>query len=515
MIFSSYIFVLAFLPVAVLGYWLIHRWRGLETAMVWLTLCSLFYYGWWNPIYLILICSLMLINYGIGLLIYQRRFAPKLLMIAGVTFNLSVLGYFKYMDFFIVSVNGIADTNFNLMHIVLPLGISFFTFQKIAFLVDSYHRKIDHYSFLHYCLFVTFFPQLIAGPIVHYRELMPEFLRIRQNGLTARHLAVGLSIFAIGLFKKAVIADNVSAPVGPVFNAVAQGVQISFFEAWGGLLAYTAQLYFDFSGYSDMAIGLALLFGVRLPLNFFSPYKSRNILDFWQRWHITLSRFLREYLYFALGGNRKGQFARYRNLFLTMLIGGLWHGAAWNFVFWGALHGAFLVVCHGWNALVGGYKNCPRFGVFMKPVAYVVTFLCVAVSMTFFRADSMAAAWLLIKGLCGMHGMFIDPAELTFHHWLTQFGLPVEFSPYAIRFVDKDVLHHLIIVYFIIWFMPNNAQIFAAEHPAISEGELVRENPARRIVWQANWRWAVCIALMLLVSLLNLNNVSEFLYFRF
>jgi alginate O-acetyltransferase complex protein AlgI len=514
MIFSSYIFVLAFLPVAVCVYWLVQRWRGLEASMVWLTLCSLFYYGWWNPVYLLLIGVLMLVNYGIGLMIFQRRFAPKALMIGGVTFNLLVLGYFKYMDFFIDTTNDIAGTDFNLHHIVLPLGISFFTFQKIAFLVDSYHRKIEHYSFLHYCLFVTFFPQLIAGPIVHYRELMPEFMRIRQNGLTARHLAVGVSIFAIGLFKKSVIADNVSAPVGPVFAAIAKGVPITFFEAWGGLLAYTAQLYFDFSGYSDMAIGLAMLFGVRLPLNFFSPYKSRNILEFWQRWHITLSSFLREYLYFALGGNRKGQFARYRNLFLTMLIGGLWHGAAWNFVFWGALHGSFLVLCHGWNHLVGGYKKCPRFGAFMKPLAYALTFLCIAVSMTFFRADNMPSAMLMIKGLCGLHGMVIDPGEITFHHWLTQFGLPVEFSPYAIRYVDKAVLNNLLVVYLIIWFMPNVAQLFAAEHPSISQGELVRANPAR-LAWRCNKYWVMFTAVMLLVSLLNLNNVSEFLYFRF
>ncbi len=482
--------------------------------MAWLTGCSLFYYGWWNPIYLLLIGTLMLVNYGLGLAIYQRRFAPRLLMIAGVTFNLAVLGYFKYMDFFISTINGVADTNYHLLHIILPLGISFFTFQKIAFLVDSYHRKIEQYSFLHYCLFVTFFPQLIAGPIVHYRELMPEFLRIRLNGLTFRHLAVGLSIFAIGLFKKSVIADNVSAPVGPVFNAAAQGVQVSFFEAWGGLLAYTAQLYFDFSGYSDMAIGLALLFGVRLPLNFFSPYKSRNIIEFWQRWHITLSSFLRDYLYFTLGGNRHGKFNRYRNLFLTMLIGGLWHGAAWTFVVWGALHGAYLVVCHGWNALVDGYKRCPRFGLFMKPFAYVITFLCIAVSMVLFRADSLSAVWLIFKGLCGVHGIFIDPEEHSFYAWLTALGLPVEYSPYAIRFVDKDVLHHLLLVYGIIWLMPNVAQIFAAQHPSITGGDMARAHPTR-IQWQANLRWSILVACLLLVSLMSLNNVSEFLYFRF
>jgi D-alanyl-lipoteichoic acid acyltransferase DltB (MBOAT superfamily) len=401
-----------------------------------------------------------------------------------------------------------------LLHIILPLGISFFTFQKIAFLVDSYHRKIEHYSFLHYCLFVTFFPQLIAGPIVHYRELMPEFLRIRLNGLTFRHLAVGLSIFAIGLFKKSVIADNVSAPVAPVFNAAAHGVQVTFFEAWGGLLAYTAQLYFDFSGYSDMAIGLALLFGVRLPLNFFSPYKSRNIIEFWRRWHITLSSFLRDYLYITLGGNRHGKVKRYRNLFLTMLIGGLWHGAAWTFVVWGALHGVYLIICHGWNALVDGYKRCPRFSVLMKPVAYVLTFFSFVVAWVFFRADSLPAAWLIIKGLCGLHGIYLYPEEHSFYAGLTALGLPVQYSPYAIRFVDKDVLNHLLLVYGIIWLLPNVAQIFAAQHPVITGGDMMRANPVR-MQWHSSWRWGVFIAGLLLFSLMSLNNVSEFLYFRF
>ncbi len=482
--------------------------------MTWLTGCSLFYYGWWNPIYLLLIGALMLVNYGLGLWIHQRRFAPRALMIGGVIFNLSVLGYFKYMDFFISTINGVADTNYNLLHIILPLGISFFTFQKIAFLVDSYHRKIEHYSFLHYCLFVTFFPQLIAGPIVHYRELMPEFLRVRQNGLTARHLAVGLSIFALGLFKKAVIADNVSASVGPVFNAATQGVPVTFFEAWGGTLAYTAQLYFDFSGYSDMAIGLALLFGVRLPLNFFSPYKSRNFIEFWQRWHITLSSFLRDYLYFTLGGNRHGKFNRYRNLFLTMLIGGLWHGAAWTFVFWGGLHGVYLMICHGWNALVGGYKNSPRFGRLMTPFAYLITFACLVFSMVFFRADTLTSAWLIIKGMFGLHGVYIYPEEHSFYYWLTKLGLPVQYSPYAIRFVDKDVLHHLLLVYGIIWLMPNVAQIFAAQHPVITGGDIVRAYPSR-IQWSACLRWSILVAGLFTAALMSMNHVSEFLYFRF
>ena len=215
------------------------------------------------------------------------------------------------MDFFIGTVNGLTGSQFNLLHIILPLGISFFTFQKIAFLVDSYYKKIDNYSLLHYSAFVTFFPGLIAGPIVHYRELVPEFMRLER--FSWQQMGMGIAIFAIGLFKKVVIADNISAPVGPIFNAAAQGVEVSFFEAWGGLLAYTAQLYFDFSGYSDMAIGLALMFGVRLPLNFFSPFKSRNIKEFWRRWHITLSRFLQEYVYIALGGSRHGNFKRYRN----------------------------------------------------------------------------------------------------------------------------------------------------------------------------------------------------------
>ena len=264
-----------------------------------------------------------------------------------------------------------------------------------------------------------------------------------------------------------------------------------------------------------MAIGLALLFGVRLPLNFFSPYKSRNIVEFWRRWHITLSRFLRDYVYISLGGNRKGGFARYRNLFTTMLVGGLWHGAAWTYVFWGALHGAFLVICHGWTALVGHeYRKRPLLRPVMAVVSPVLTFLSVTVALAFFRADSFHSALLMVKALCGLQGIYLDPEELTFHHWLTAFGLPVQFSPYAIRYVDKDVLHHVLIAYAIIWFLPNTAQLFAARHPAIDEPGMMAAEPSR-LQWKPGPGWALFVAVLLLVSLLNMNNVSEFLYFRF
>jgi len=261
---------------------------------------------------------------------------------------------------------------------VLPLGISFFTFQKIALLADAYEGKIQSLNFLDYALFVLFFPQLIAGPIVHHSEAMSQFQT--RGPVQASVIAMGLTIFAIGLANKVLLADSLAVYATPQFDAAAAGAPLSFLAAWSGALAYTLQLYFDFSGYTDMAIGAALLFGVRLPLNFNSPYKARNIIDFWRRWHMTLSRFLRDYLYIPLGGNRHGKLSRYLNLFITMLFGGLWHGAGWTFIFWGALHGFYLAINHGWEALLARFgAGDVNPGGARRLGAQVVTFLAVVV----------------------------------------------------------------------------------------------------------------------------------------
>ncbi len=343
MLFNSAVFIFAFLPFVVLFYYFLNRKFTAEISFAFLVLASLFFYGWWNPVYLLLLSASIIGNFYIGKLIYRRK--KKILLVFGIVLNLASIAYYKYAGFLVFNFAYLTGSNITIDKIVLPLAISFFTFQQIAYLVDVWKAKAKEYNFIHYCLFVTFFPQLIAGPIVHHSEMLPQFeknelKRIQDN------LAIGISIFAIGLFKKTVIADNLAVYANPIFQQADSGVGVDFFSAWLGTLAYSLQLYFDFSGYSDMAIGLARMFGIILPLNFYSPYKAFSIVEFWRRWHITLSRFLRDYVYIPMGGNQHGRTKKYIFLMSTMLLGGLWHGAGWNFVIWGGLHGLYLIVNH-------------------------------------------------------------------------------------------------------------------------------------------------------------------------
>ena len=333
MLFNSFEFIFAFLPVVVLLVWAFGRFASFQAVVAVLVAASLFFYGWWNPVYLLIIVLSMVINYQLGKRLSKRKEKP--LLYVGVLLNLFSLGYFKYTDFVLDNVNLLLESPIPLPNVVLPLAISFFTFQQVAYLVDSFRGETVEKHPLDYALFVTFFPQLIAGPIVHHKEMLPQFAKGHAS-ITAKNMGIGLSIFAMGLFKKAVIADGIAGYANIAFVTVDTGGTLDFFAAWAGALAYTFQLYFDFSGYSDMAIGLARMFGIVLPLNFYSPYKAVNISEFWRRWHMTLSRFLRDYLYIALGGNRNGNLNRYRNLFLTMVLGGIWHGAGWNFLIWGS-----------------------------------------------------------------------------------------------------------------------------------------------------------------------------------
>lgn len=357
MLFNSYSFLLFFLPVVLAGFYAIGIWHHARSAQLWLIGASFFFYGWWDYHFLVLLIFSILFNFGVG-----RRLALSVLpapgdtgrywlLVSGISVNLALIGYYKYAGFLSDAIAMMSGADFHLTGIVLPLAISFFTFQQIAFLVDAYRHEAEEFDFQNYVLFVTFFPQLIAGPIVHHKEMMPQFSRLKIGQDFWESFAVGLSVFIIGLFKKAVLADGFAIYATPVFDLSLTGQKIDFLTAWAGALAYTFQLYFDFSGYSDMAIGLGLMFGIRLPLNFFSPYKALNIIEFWRRWHMTLSRFLRDYLYFPLGGNRKGKARRYINLMLTMVLGGLWHGAGWTFVLWGSLHGSYLIINHGWHAI--------------------------------------------------------------------------------------------------------------------------------------------------------------------
>ncbi len=396
MLFNSLTFIFAFLPISLLGYFGLNRYRLALAAKAWLVLCSLFFYSWWNPAYLPLILGSMLVNYAMGTALTQAtgrrpKVSPRVLLTLGVVFNLGLLGYFKYANFFVENLNHLG-WQLDSPDVLLPLAISFFTFQQIAYLVDSYRQETHEYDFLNYALFVTFFPQLIAGPIVHHKEMMPQFASAYQRVARYRHIALGLFVFSIGLFKKVVIADTFAQWATPGFES---SVPLPLLEAWITSLSYTFQLYFDFSGYTDMAIGAALLFNIQLPINFNSPYKALSIQDFWRRWHITLSRFLRDYLYIPLGGNRFGTWRTYSNLFITFLLGGLWHGASWMFVIWGALHGGALVVHRLWQRWGGALPTV---------LAWVVTFQFINLTWVFFRAEDMQAALNVLSGMVGLNG---------------------------------------------------------------------------------------------------------------
>ena len=518
MLFNSYGFIFLYLPLVVLGFFLLARVSPVFAAG-WLALSSLFFYGYWNPAYVGLLLGSVICNYAFGLWIAKagvRHDVPgkKRLLIVAITANLLLLGYYKYANFFLGGINSAAGTHLSLGNIILPLGISFFTFTQIAFLVDTWQGKVKEYNFIHYTLFVTYFPHLIAGPVLHHKEMMPQFAHASTYRFNYENMAVGLTIFFIGLFKKVIIADGVAEYVGPVFNAPAAGIHLTFIEALGGALCYTLQLYFDFSGYSDMAIGLSRLFGVVLPLNFHSPYKSVNIIEFWRRWHMTLSRFLRDYLYIPLGGNRKGRLRRYLNLMATMLLGGLWHGAGWTFVIWGGLHGLYLVINHGWHAVrrkLGQHPDRPL----SKPIhiaSALLTFLAVTAAWVFFRADSFEHALAIVHAMLGGNGFVMPDAWLpkwgAFGQWLAAHGAAFGASN---GLIGGGAINWIWILLLIVWLAPNTQQIMQGFRPALGTPAM----PATRLAWQPTIKAAALIWLLGFIAVINLNKQSAFLYFQF
>jgi len=480
---------------------------------------SLFFYGWWNPAYLTLIIASIFFNYGIGLTLggHNGTTPSKWLLGFGVAANLCLIGYYKYANFFLDNMNGLLGSEYHLERIILPLGISFFTFQQIAYLMDAYRGETKDHSFLHYCLFVTFFPQLIAGPIVHHKEMLPQFAQALIYKFNHENLSVGLTIFTFGLFKKVIIADTLATYASPVFAAADHGVTLTFFEAWCGALAYTFQLYFDFSGYSDMAIGLGRMVGIRLPLNFNSPYKAVNIIDFWQRWHITLSRFLRDYLYIPLGGNRKGKLRQYVNLVATMLLGGLWHGAGWTFVAWGALHGVFLATNHAWQyarRTLIGYEIAK--GTWLgKLSAQLLTFLAVVMSWVVFRSESFETATSIWQSMSGFHGIALPQLMkniiIGYDIWIPSQWIMFDgmfqnnTAPWAYRGIVS-----LLIAGLIAWCMPNVTQILSKTNPVIHH-----QPQPTIVVWSNSTSWAAGVGIILGLSILGLGSATEFLYFQF
>lgn len=520
MLFNSFEFLLFFLPVTLALFFFSARHLGNEVALGVLVFCSLFFYSWWNPAYLALLLFSMVFNFHVGKHLGRRSHTGLLSL--GIAVNLGLIAYYKYAGFIVLNVNALLSTDWSLGNIVLPLAISFFTFQQIAYLVDSHRGITREYKFLHYALFVSFFPQLIAGPIVHHRDMLPQFMKSTRFDLEANHIAVGLSIFAIGLFKKTVIADGVAGYANPVFQAADSGNTVDFFTAWGGSLAYSFQLYFDFSGYSDMAIGLARLFGIVLPLNFYSPYKAANISEFWRRWHITLSNFLRDYIYIAMGGNRLGRTRRYANLMTTMLLGGLWHGAGWNFVIWGGLHGIYLVFHQMWRALLTRMHLQPS-GRIYSTFAWLITMLCVVVGWVFFRATTLDGALGLLQSMVGLHG-FVIPQGV-----LARAGEAGAF----LQFLGIEAVHGGGQVFLLTWLwntvllavvlvMPNIQDMFNWTSCSLRNQSFDTTDSvwplvkwARKLQWRANTGWATAAAFCLALGLLTLFQVSEFLYFQF
>ncbi|OQW76919.1 MAG: membrane-bound O-acyltransferase family protein [Proteobacteria bacterium ST_bin11] len=408
MLFNSYVFIFAFFPIVFFGFFRIGKYSH-ELASLWLAAASLFFYGWWDVRFVGLLLMSIAFNYCAGYLIgngLQIVNRSKWLLIGAIVINLLLLGHFKYSNFLIENLNHLIGAEVPVREVFLPLGISFFTFTQIAFLVDTYQGKVKEYNFIHYLLFVTYFPHLIAGPVLHHKEMMPQFARRTTCQVNWENVSVGLAIFALGLFKKVAIADSMAEFSSPIFDAVQAGRQPMFVESWVGALSYTLQLYFDFSAYSDMAVGLSLMFNVRLPMNFNSPYKATSIIEFWRRWHMTLSRFLRDYLYIPLGGGRNTKVRRYFNLMITMVLGGLWHGAGWTFIVWGGMHGLYLMINHGWRN-IAQVMGISFTGKFSNLISGILTFLAVVIGWVFFRAESLIAALDLLSGMAGLNGVSV------------------------------------------------------------------------------------------------------------
>lgn len=388
MLFNSPEFIYLFLPVTLIVYFILNKYTRSQYAKIWLLFSSLFFYSYWNPIYLLVILASMLVNFKVGKAL-NKTFTPgkrRFILYAGVIFNLSLLIFFKYTDFIIANYNLISADSLPLLNIVLPLGISFFTFQQIAYVVDSYKGLTGEYNFFNFGLFVTFFPQLIAGPIVHHSEMMPQFYSDKNNLVNYHNLSKGIYVFFMGLAKKVILADSFAVYANQGYSNT---TSLSFLDGWITSLAYSFQLYFDFSGYSDMAIGIAFMFNIKLPYNFNSPYKASDIQDFWRRWHITLSRFLRDYIYIPLGGSRVNEGRILLNLMITFLLGGIWHGAGWTFLFWGFLHGFALVTHRIWSK---HFKLPHWLGIF-------ITFNFANIAWIFFRAKTWTDAINMLKAM--------------------------------------------------------------------------------------------------------------------
>lgn len=512
MLFNSYEFIFIYLPIVFFGFFFIAKY-SVHIAAFWLGVTSLFFYGYWNPKFVSLLLVSILFNYGAGYLIsyVKHEKNKKLALIFSVTANLTLLGIFKYANFFIDSINTLG-AQWHSLDIILPLGISFFTFTQIAYLVDVYRGVAQEYNLIHYILFVTWFPHLIAGPVLHHKQMIPQFTCPTIYKPNSGSIAIGLTLFSLGLFKKVVLADQFALFADPLFAQAAQGLHPTFIEAWFAALSYTLQLYFDFSGYSDMAIGLSRMFNIKLPINFDSPYKAANIIDFWRRWHMTLSKFLRDYLYIPLGGSRKGGVKRHFNILVTMLLGGLWHGSGWNFVLWGGLHGLYLIINHSWRKLTGATGKARNW--LTNAASIFLTFAVVVFAWVPFRATSIKATINFWDGMIGLNGISL-PASFAgiFGDHFTNF---IVFSGINIgdNISMRSSVIWLMLGMFIIWIMPNTQQFLRNFSPVLD-----LEIRKSRLAWRpTNTQTIVAglgIGTLFVVTCMCFNKFSTFIYFQF
>jgi alginate O-acetyltransferase complex protein AlgI len=518
MLFNSYQFIIFFFPLVLATFFIVARY-SYQLAAAWLGLASLWFYASWHYQDLYLLLLSIVGNYAAGY--WLAKLASnhrKILLWVSISINLIILAYFKYSNFLVDNWNNIFDQHQSFAKVALPLGISFFTFTQIAFLVDSYRGKVKEFNPVHYLLFVTYLPHLIAGPILHHQEMISQFQNRKMYRWKSRNLVNGLLMFTIGLAKKVILADGVVGYVTPVFNAAKEGLNITWADAWLGALAYTVQLYFDFSGYSDMAIGISLLLGVKLPINFNSPYKAVNITEFWRRWHITLSNFLRDYLYISLGGNRHGQLRRYLNLIVTMLLGGLWHGAGWTFIIWGGLHGVYLVINHAWQwarkQLGQDLKQSSWWG---RLAGRTITFIAVVVAWVLLRAESVESAKTILQAM---------------------FSIPMFGNIWIFQTIENPVEASLwvSILLGIIWLCPNSESLIKSFKSKIDQIQIVTALPhkidlvnlktkifvANLPIWLQNYQvWHSTIVgmtlplILILVAISESQSIKEFIYFNF
>jgi D-alanyl-lipoteichoic acid acyltransferase DltB (MBOAT superfamily) len=545
-LFNSYQFIFAFLPIVLLICFLLARFLGPGMAQLWLIGASLYFYASWNAFYLPLLLGSILFNYAIAILMVRqaddRR--RKYLLLTAVAVDLALLGYYKYTNFFLGSVNDLVGTKFVLATIILPLGISFYTFQQLTLLIDVSAGRITNFRFRDFLLFVIFFPHLIAGPIVHHREMMPQFEQAKYR-FDWTNMAVGITLFAVGLFKKTILADGIARHIAPLYGDAAAGHPASLLYAWGAALGFTLQIYFDFSGYSEMALGLARMVGIKLPMNFYSPLKSVGIIEFWSRWHMTLTRFLTAYLFnpqaialqrWWMGRGQKGirgVKTKTRSFLIlialptltTMFLAGLWHGAGFQFLIFGTLHGFYLAINQGWRLYrTKLFADTPNYHRVMRPLGLVLTLVGVMVANAFFRASTVSSGGNLVLGMAGLHGVALPEA------FLSRLGSGGAFlSHLGVRFVPGSVTDLLelsawcVVLLFIALGLPNILQIMRAYEPAlpstapadVEETFSLSGRLLRRFSWRPSFGWALATAAASAFGILALNQVTEFLYWQF